>query len=233
MQGACTSDPTDPNEGGQVPEAAPSCGNDITYNTRYTPCCALAFGGGCDVNGWSQLKTCAEREGDLVFDVYSPRGCADKQSGLSNNLEPYGWCRDGNGAQSGTCWLPYSMNEAGDCFPYDVQGSGQWLPDADEPEWMATVQKGSPSSIETIILTGAGPLNDANMVRSGSVHTVHGGNVAGVTVGAAACLAIFNRKRIMKTVPKSTAAGNRPTKSRSIINRSPCPPSVLCIELHP
>jgi hypothetical protein len=153
--------------------------------------------GSCSLYGWKQTRTCAERGGEVVFDVWKPTGCTDKASGVeTRGAEAMKWCK--NGGSENSCWLPYSMDETGDCFAYDLNGAGQWVVNQAQT-WRANAQKGGSNQP----LAGTGPLNGNMVSNSVSFHTVHGGNIAGVTVGAAACLAIFNRKRVMKkAVPK-------------------------------
>ena len=97
MNGPCTKDPTDPAQGGTVPQDVTTCesNGDVTVETRYSRCCAFGLGA-CDVTGWHQAITCAEGQGDLVFDARSHRSCVDKQNGLSNNFAAQSWCKDAN-----------------------------------------------------------------------------------------------------------------------------------------
>ena len=95
-----------------------------------------------------EIKTCADGNGDLVFDVWGPQGCKDKASGLSNNFAAQQWCKDGN-TRSGNCWIPYSLqlNEDDDeddstsCFPLDKDRSGQWTGERREREREAVRMK--------------------------------------------------------------------------------------------
>lgn len=194
----CTSDTTNPIDGGEVPPSAGSCASgDKEIAKRFSKCCSNFFGA-CDLTGYSELKTCAEGQGDLVFDVWSPDGCKSKAGGLSNNFQAQQWCKDAN-MKSGYCWIPYSMNVDMDCFPFDKGGAGQWS----AVSGTATSKFGG----ETVILEGAGiPAsefqNAASSHHSVPLKTANIGAVSGVGfIGAAAVVGIFNRRRRLR-VPK-------------------------------
>ncbi|GMH53694.1 hypothetical protein TrLO_g14331 [Triparma laevis f. longispina] len=196
-----------PDDGGPVPPNAPPCGgNDVEIATRYTACCSNVFGG-CNVDGWMQTRTCAEGQGDLVFDVWGPKGCADKSSGLSNNFQAQQWCKD-EGSGSGHCWIPYSMSSDTTCFPLDKDLSGQWTSISSDG-WSATNNFGGTRQSLPGSETPADLFKNAweeSAVREMKVGNV--GAVAGVGgLGAAAVVGIFNRRRKLRVVKKGGVGG--------------------------
>jgi hypothetical protein len=180
-------------------------GGDDEVAVRYSPCCAFSFGGACDVIGWSELKTCAEGDGDAVFDVWGPTGCKNKAGGLSNNFAAQQWCKDGNQG-AGRCWIPYSMNADMDCFPFDKNGAGQWT-DISDDGWSATSKFGG----ATVLLPGAGvPASDFQNAspehHNLPLKTANIGAVSGAGfIGAAAVVGVFARKRKLRNakLPKN------------------------------
>mmetsp|Transcript_24720 Transcript_24720/g.49184 ORF Transcript_24720/g.49184 Transcript_24720/m.49184 type:complete len:273 (+) Transcript_24720:86-904(+) len=199
--GSCTSDPTDPSQGGAVPGAAPSCsdGGADLVSTRYTPCCEASFGGGCTPKGWASLNTCSERPGDLVFDVRSQQGCKDKASGLSNNFAPMEWCKNTN-SDSGTCWLPYSMNSDGYCFAYDKDRAGQWEPGSSI--WEAKSKRGGPEILlEGVVQTGTETWSAGGQtLPQPTLHTSSIGAAGGVGVACLVGAGVLARKRAKRTL---------------------------------
>ena len=126
--------------GSTPPSSAGQCqGGDRELGTRTSPCCSNVFGGCTSSNAYAmkEIKTCADGNGDLVFDVWGPQGCKDKASGLSNNFAAQQWCKDGN-TRSGNCWIPYSLqlndDDSTSCFPLDKDRSGQWTGERRERE---------------------------------------------------------------------------------------------------
>ncbi|GMI01595.1 hypothetical protein TrVE_jg9811 [Triparma verrucosa] len=203
VRGACTSDPTNPGDGGTQPGPAPSCseGNADLVASWNTKCCRTSFGGACDVYGWAVINECSERPGDLVFDVRSPDGCRQKALGLSNNFAPMEWCKNAkNGMGAGTCWLPYSMQSDQKCFPYD-KDVGQWVPGSNQ--WEGTTRKGG----DEIVLDGLEWVEpEGGWVDGGKAlvkPTIHTGSIAvsgGVGLACLVGVGALARRRAKRTL---------------------------------
>ncbi|GMH89624.1 hypothetical protein TrVE_jg9227 [Triparma verrucosa] len=188
--------------GSTAPSSAGQCqGGDRELGTRTSPCCSNVFGGCTSSNAYAmkEIKTCADGNGDLVFDVWGPQGCKDKASGLSNNFAAQQWCKDGN-TRSGNCWIPYSLqlndDDSTSCFPLDKDRSGQWT-DVSIDGWTATSKFGG--SLETLEGSSA-PISDFKnaweepvtaQVKVGPI-----GAAGGAAVGAAAVICLFTRRKL-------------------------------------
>ena len=197
-KGSCTSDPTSPDQGGQIPSAGPGCGGDNKIGSRYTTCCKGGFGA-CDPYGWAELSQCAESGGHKVFDVRNPQGCIDASNGFSTNFQAQQWCKS---TSSRDCWLPYQMNADGDCFP--LSASTGWWDKASG--WSANVRKGG----NPITLQGA-PVATTNFVNQGTTLPEPQLNTAAISgtgaVGLAAVvgLGVFVKGVSSKRTKKTSA----------------------------
>jgi len=101
-----------------------SCPSGFTFTSKwYSPCCSGFWASTClesSATGWASVVSCTETRGNIVFDAHGPYSCEDKHNGVSTNFPAQSWCK--NTGMDG-CWIPYSMQADGKCFPY---GDMQW-----------------------------------------------------------------------------------------------------------
>jgi hypothetical protein len=150
------------------------------------------------------MRTCADRNGDEVFDTYGPTSCKDKASGLSNNFAAQQWCKD-SGSPSGSCWIPYSMKADMSCFPLDKDKSGQWT-QLSADGWSAKSSFGG----SQVLLPGADiPAADFQNAGSPTLASskVKSGNIGGVSasaIGAACVIGFFAKKNQKRKANKGS-----------------------------
>ncbi|GMI01878.1 hypothetical protein TrVE_jg4631 [Triparma verrucosa] len=192
MRGSCTGDSRKPGSGGGAVPADPSCPSGYMFTSQQdSPCCS-GFASTClesTATGWASVVTCTETRGDMVFDTHGPYSCEDKHNGVSVNFPAQQWCKDSG---SDACWIPYSMQADGKCFPY---GEMQW----DQSSGYSAKSKSGGSEI---LLDGLAPSTMSASSAGAPVKIVYNkGNIAGTASGGFACVVIvgaFLRKKQKK-----------------------------------
>eukprot|EP00520_Triparma_pacifica_P004532 CAMPEP_0118647624 /NCGR_PEP_ID=MMETSP0785-20121206/8710_1 /TAXON_ID=91992 /ORGANISM="Bolidomonas pacifica, Strain CCMP 1866" /LENGTH=268 /DNA_ID=CAMNT_0006539739 /DNA_START=19 /DNA_END=825 /DNA_ORIENTATION=- len=197
VTGSCTSDSRNPASGGTVPSAS-SCPSGYTFaSSRYTPCCdnlastcleSAAF-------GWSTVVTCTQTNGDMVFDTHGAYSCVDKHNGVSTNFPAQSWCKNPG---MDACWLPYSMQSDGKCFPYG------------DMQWDSTSGYSAKSQLvdgNEKLLDGKSPgTMSAGGPSSPPEVDYNSGSIAGVASGGFAC--VVGVGALLRKKQKKRSAGN-------------------------
>ena len=150
-----------------------SCGSSHSLASEtYQRCCN--GGSTCtssNTYGWTRFVVCKNNYGDMVFDTSNPEDCMNKiTAGLTNNFLAQRWCKS-EGMDG--CWLPYSVQSDGSCFPY---GSMQW----DSTSWDAKSKLGG----SEILLNGAGPI--VGLAEVGAPTSTTQTNIKSGPIGATA-----------------------------------------------
>lgn len=184
----------------------PSCPSGFTKTSSRNAACCDKWAITCnDANaeGWKAMVTCTSSDGDKVFQTDGAYSCEDKHNGVgSNDFRAQSWCKDAN---RNNCWLPYSMDADGNCFPYNfAQSKMQW----DTPSGYDAMSKRGGSEI---LLQGGSPSTmSATSGAAAPVDVVYNsGSIAGVASGGFACVvgvgALLRKKQKKRSLPGNAA----------------------------
>ena len=132
----------------------------------------------------------------MVFDTHGAFSCEDKHNGVSVNFPAQSWCKDSG---RDACWIPYSMQADGKCFPY---GEMQW----DQSSGYTTKSKlGGPE----ILLDGLAPSTMVASSAGAPTKVVYNTeSIAGTASGGFACVVVVGallRKKQKKRLARKSA----------------------------
>jgi hypothetical protein len=200
--GYCTNSASDTN-----PPPAPSCNSGYTSVGTYDiACCAgsLTSCGGSDITGYREQRICKENGGRKIFQLYNKPQCKSVFEGEgAGSWGFHDWCNRSSGRdRENYCWLPYHMNSNLQCYPHNYQQIGAFS----STGLVANVNQLidiEPTGAVTNNFTPPPPYHTP--LNTGRIALVGGGSVAGAAIIG---LAIFNKKKKMKELPKEAELSN-------------------------